>query len=180
MSYEYAGRNTKTWQKLPGFKNIVAWQMASDLAHSVNQATRNFGAGWFRLSDQMRGAASSVHANIAEGYAGASIGNYIRYCLIARGSLGELGSYLQDCERDNLIAANELDAILQLYSKTTYTLDALITSLRQKEKEGTWDKQFWAKEEQAEYLVDSYVDESQIFDSPQGQANLADSSTDEL
>jgi four helix bundle protein len=43
----------------------------------------------------MRGAAVSVMGNIAEGYGRNAIGDYIRYCEIARGSLAELGSYIE-------------------------------------------------------------------------------------
>lgn len=159
MSYEYGGRNTKTFQKLQGFKNLIAWQKASDLAHAVSSALAKFDFEHRRLHDQMRGASISVHANIAEGYCSTSLGNYIRYCLTARGSLGELGSYLQDCERDNLIGGQTLKNILQLYSDTTFLLDKLISSLRQKEREGTWDKQFWVKEQGAEYSIDAATDE---------------------
>jgi four helix bundle protein len=159
MSYEYGGRNTKTFQKLQGFKSLVVWQKASDLAHAVSSALAHFDFEHRRLNDQMRGASISVHANIAEGYCSASVGNYIRYCLTARGSLGELGSYLQDCERDNLIVGQSLENILQLYSDTTFLLDKLISSLRQKEHEGTWDKQFWVKEQGEEYIAEAMTDE---------------------
>ncbi|MFQ5854807.1 MAG: four helix bundle protein [Anaerolineae bacterium] len=110
--YEYGGRNTRTYQKLHGFKKIVAWQKASDLGYLINRAAGKFGPGYYRLVDQMHGAAISVSGNIAEGYCQSSLGSYIRHCQIARGSLGELGSYIQDCERWSLLAGEELDRIL--------------------------------------------------------------------
>ncbi|MEW5717105.1 MAG: four helix bundle protein [Chloroflexota bacterium] len=153
MAYEYGGRNTRTFAKLPGYKNLVVWQKGSDLSTLVNEAVKHFGSGYFRLIDQMRGAAISITANIAEGYCSASVGNYIRYCLTARGSLGELGSYIQDCERWGLLKGEALDKIAAIYADTTLLLDRLIQSLRQKEQDGTWDKQFWIKEESAQYDV---------------------------
>lgn len=48
----------------------------------------------------MRGAAVSVFGNIAEGYGRSAIGDYIRFCEIARGSLTELGSYIEFCQNE--------------------------------------------------------------------------------
>ena len=48
----------------------------------------------------MRGAAVSVFGNIAEGYGRSAIGDYIRFCEIARGSLTELGSYIEVCQNE--------------------------------------------------------------------------------
>ncbi len=151
--YEYGGRNTLTFARLPGFKNLVVWQKASDMSALVNESVKPFGPGYFKLADQMRSAACSITANVAEGYGNAALGNYIRFCLIARGSLAELGSYLQDCERWNLIQREVLEKILPLYSDVTFLLDRLIQSLQEKNKDGTWDKQFWIKEAGETYII---------------------------
>jgi four helix bundle protein len=156
--YQYGGKGTQTFQKLHGFKKIVAWQAASDLGFRVNQLVKPFGPGYYKLADQMRSAAISVSGNIAEGYCSGSIGNYIRHCNIARGSLGELGGYIQDCERWELIAGDDLAALIKQYSDTSFFLDRLIPALVKKEQEGTWDKSYWVKEEQAEYLIDIETD----------------------
>jgi len=152
--YQYGGKSTQTFQKLHGFKKIVAWQAASDLSFQVNQQVKHFGPGYYRLSDQMRSAAISVSANIAEGYCSGSLPNYIRYCNVARGSLGELGSYIQECERWELVIGNDLAVLIKQYSDTSFFLDRLIQALIKKEQDGTWDKRYWVKEEQADYLTD--------------------------
>jgi len=90
--YQYGGKNTQTFYKLHGFKKIVAWQAASDLSFQGDRLVKHFVPGYYKLADQMRSAAASVSANIAEGYCSGSLPNYIRHCNIARGSLGELGS----------------------------------------------------------------------------------------
>lgn len=151
--HEYGGRNTRTYQKLHGFKKIIAWQKASDLGYLINQAVSEFGPGHYRLIDQMQGAVISASGNIAEGYCQSSLGSYIRYCQIARGSLGELGSYIQDCERWGLLAGEQLDQILYVFSGASYFLDRLISSLKAKQKKGDWDKEFWTKEEPALYML---------------------------
>jgi len=65
---EYGGQGTLTFRKLHGFKNIIAWQKASDLSHLINKVVSKFGPGYYKLADQMRSAAVSVTGNIAEGY----------------------------------------------------------------------------------------------------------------
>ncbi|UCC61815.1 MAG: four helix bundle protein, partial [Anaerolineae bacterium] len=61
---QYGGARTKTFAKLGGFRNLLAWQRADDLAEVVYRLTGRFGPGLYRLSDQMRGAAISVTGNI--------------------------------------------------------------------------------------------------------------------
>jgi four helix bundle protein len=152
--YQYRGQGTNTFSRLPGYKNIAAWQAASDLSWLINGAVSQFGPGHYRLVDQMRGAAISVAANIAEGYCSGSLPNYIRYCNHARGSLGELGSYLQECDRAGLLQGQPLEQTLQLYSTATLLLDRLLRALFDKERTGTWDNSFGVREAQAEYAVD--------------------------
>lgn len=154
MPREYQGAKTQTFQKLYGFKKLIAWQKADDLAAMVYELTRGFGAGHYRLLDQMRGSASSVKDNIAEGYCRAALGDYIRFCEIARGSLGELGSQIQTCERGELVTGVKLADLLEQYSDTTYMLERLIASLIEKRQAGDWDKSFGVKEEGVVYLVD--------------------------
>lgn len=135
-----------------GLRNLRAYQLARQLAHLVYDVTSNFPKKEFRLIGQMRGAAVSVFSNIAEGYGRNAIGDYIRFCEIARGSLSELGSQIEFCqERKKLKPADETQ-LLDLYNYTWNTLGALIRSLRKKKLDGSWDRTYTsAKEEQAIY-----------------------------
>jgi four helix bundle protein len=115
----------------------------------------------------MRGAATSVSGNLAEGYCSGSLPNYIRYCHQARGSLGELGSYLQDCEREELAAGEALTSLLKQYSFATLILDRLIQSLVTKQQSGSDPHAHWLKDPPAEYLVDDiYPDAEASHDQP--------------
>ncbi|MEK7328295.1 MAG: four helix bundle protein [Chloroflexota bacterium] len=153
--YEYRGKNTAMFQRLPGYKNIAAWQAASDLSAMVNQLTRRLGPGYYKLADQMRTAAVSVHGNIAEGYCSGTLPNYIRYCHLAHGSLGELGSYFQDCERDGLTAGDELAALTKQYCTSLFLLERLLQALIQKDQTGDWDKSYSFREDRVPYLTDT-------------------------
>jgi len=154
------GAGTKTFPKLGGFRNLLAWQRADDLAEAVHRETGRLGPGYYRLSDQMRGAAISVTANIAEGYARGALGDYIRFCEIARGSLAELGTYIQDCERWGLVIGDDLDRFISLYSETSYLLNQLLRGLYRKRREGTWERAIREKAEGYDALLPLADEES--------------------
>ena len=65
---KYQGHTTKTYRKLYGYKNLLAWQAADEPAAFVHDIVTRFKPRYFKLSDQMLGSASSVKSNVAEGY----------------------------------------------------------------------------------------------------------------
>ena len=61
-------------------RNIVAWQKADDLAVQVYELTKAFPKSeTYGLTSQVRRAAVSVAANIAEGSARASLKDYVHF-----------------------------------------------------------------------------------------------------
>jgi four helix bundle protein len=78
-----------------GFKNLKAWQKAYDLALSIYSITRSFPRSeLYGLTNQIQRAAISISANIAEGYERQHRKEYIQFLMIAKGSLGEVETYL--------------------------------------------------------------------------------------
>jgi four helix bundle protein len=75
------------------FEDLVIWQRARVLAKAVHDATRHFHND-ANLRDQMRRAAISIAANIAEGSERGTIPDFRRFLTIARASCGELRSHL--------------------------------------------------------------------------------------
>lgn len=130
----------KVLQKLHGYKNLLVWQKADDLAYLVYRITEKFPKSEFRLVSQIRGAAISITGNVAEGYCRCALGDYIRFLEIARGSLGELGNYIHHSHRVNLLDGSDHDRLNSLYNEEAYLLDRLIISFREKLKEGSWDR----------------------------------------
>jgi len=99
----------------------------------------------------MRGAAVSVFGNIAEGYGRNALGDYIRFCEIARGSLSELGSHIEFCQERQILKPTIERELLDLYNHTWNTLGALIRSLREKKMDdGSWHQTYRALEEEHE------------------------------
>jgi four helix bundle protein len=136
-----------------GLRNLRAYQLAKQLAHLVYDVTSYLPRSEFRLIGQMRGAAVSVFGNVAEGYGRNAIGDYIRFCEIARGSLAELGGYIEFCQERKMLKSADEKQLLDLYNHTWNTLGALIRSLKEKKLDGTWDRSYKAARE-AEELYD--------------------------
>ena len=77
------------------FKELIVWQKAHQLVLEIYRFTRNFPVNEpFGLTSQVRRAAISVPANIAEGFPKRSTGDKTRFFNIARGSLEDVHYYL--------------------------------------------------------------------------------------
>src|SRR5579872_3668537 len=77
------------------FKDLRVWAKAHELALNIYQKTRSFPKEEiYGLTSQMRRAAASVGANIAEGCGRRSDGEMRRFLQIARGSANELEYHL--------------------------------------------------------------------------------------
>jgi four helix bundle protein len=125
-----------------GLRNLRAFLLAKTLSHNIYDLTAEFPKHEFRLVGQMRGAAVSVFGNIAEGYGRNSIGDYIRFCEIARGSLAELGSYLEFCQERHFLKPDDEDELFSQYNHAWNTLGALIRSLKDKRADTSWDNTY--------------------------------------
>ena len=77
------------------FKNIKAWSKAHQLACSAYALTAHFPKEEiYGLTSQIRRAASSIPANIAEGCGRNGEAELARFCQIAMGSASELEYHL--------------------------------------------------------------------------------------
>ena len=78
-----------------GFRDLIVWQKAYQLVLEIYKITKKFPKyELFGLTSQLTRAAVSVPANIAEGYERQHKKEYIQFLTIARGSLGEVETYL--------------------------------------------------------------------------------------
>jgi four helix bundle protein len=77
------------------YRKLLVWQQAHALALSVYEVTLQFPKEEvYGLTSQLRRAAVSVAANIAEGTGRGSTPELARFCRIASGSLNELEYHL--------------------------------------------------------------------------------------
>jgi four helix bundle protein len=86
-------------------KDLEVWQRVIDLVSDVYVHSATLPPDErFGLTSQMRRAAVSVAANIAEGAARVSSAEFARFVSIARGSLAELETLIHVARRLNLAA----------------------------------------------------------------------------
>jgi len=113
-----------------GFKQLTVWQKAYELTLSAYKASRAFPKSEiYGLASQLQRAAASVPANIAEGYERNHRKEYVQFLHIAKGSLGEIETYLllsRDLGYLSQDAYQDIDEKRQVTSKL---LKGLIKSL---------------------------------------------------
>jgi len=87
----------------------------------------------FGLTSQMRRAAASIPANIAEGYGRLHRGDYLRHLSIARGSLCELETFLIISTKHKYVNDDGLRKIWDLTQQLGKMVVKAINELQQKE-----------------------------------------------
>jgi four helix bundle protein len=87
---------------------LKVWRLSMELAADVYRTAGTLPREErYGLCSQIRRAAVSVPANIAEGAGRCSTADFRRFLAIARGSLAELETHLLLCEELQLIARSE-------------------------------------------------------------------------
>lgn len=114
------------------FRELIVWQKAHQLVLDTYEVTKSFPKEeLFGLTSQMRRAAVSVPANIAEGYRKRGKADKVRYMNISEGSLDELNYYFILSKDLNYISQNqyeELNTKCTEVSKLLYAYAAAIRS----------------------------------------------------
>ena len=95
-----------------GFEDLKVWQVARELVRSVYQLTssQKFHKD-AALRDQLRRAAVSSMANIADGFERGSRREFGRFLYMARGSAGEVRSHLYVTKDLDYITPLEFDEL---------------------------------------------------------------------
>lgn len=116
-----------------GFRKLIVWQRAHELTLLVYRLTKEFPKHeMYGLTSQLRRAASSVAANIAEGYALGTSAQFLRHLRISQGSLAEVEYFLILSHDLEYINPNEYEKGESLRSEIGYLLSRLIDSVEKK------------------------------------------------
>jgi len=120
-------------ERITSFRDLKVWQKAMDLVPQVYEVVARLPKSErYALSDQMRRAAVSVPANIAEGHARAYTREFLHHLSIARGSLAEVLTLLLIAERLGYLDQAGLKALEQQVQHTRRLLWALMARLQAK------------------------------------------------
>ena len=116
------------------YRDLIAWQRATDLVESIYQLTENFPKREvYSLTDQIRRAAVSVPSNIAEGQAHHSHPEFIHHLRHARGSLAEIETQIQIALRLKYLSESGTTSFLREADELGRILSRLTNSLSAKE-----------------------------------------------
>ncbi|MBI5119003.1 four helix bundle protein [Candidatus Poribacteria bacterium] len=115
------------------FEDLIVWQKSMDLAVTVYHICQKgaLSKDW-GLRDQLRRAAISVPANIAEGYERGSRKEYIQFLKIAKGSIGELRCLFQLANRVEHIESQTATPLIENSAEVSRILKAMMRSLEEK------------------------------------------------
>jgi four helix bundle protein len=86
-------------QRVRDYRDLLVWKEAMQVALDCEDVCDRLPRQQWRLASQIRGAANSVHANIAEGNGSFSTADYIKHLGYSSRSLRELESHLHFVRR---------------------------------------------------------------------------------
>ena len=96
------------------YKDLVVWRKAMDLARAAYELVARLPSHeQFGLCSQIRRAAASLPANIAEGHARDSTKEFLHHLSFARGSLAELETFLTLTVELGYRNADQIDPLLE-------------------------------------------------------------------
>ena len=105
------------------------------LAELCYRMTKDFPReGLFAMTSQIRRAAASIPANIAEGHGRESTQSFVQYLRMSQGSLKELETHLLLSERVGLLTQQQIKAPMEQCASLGRRIRTLIRSLQQKTK----------------------------------------------
>ncbi|MYZ47808.1 four helix bundle protein [Propylenella binzhouense] len=112
------------------YRDLRVWKEAMALAADIYLVTRGFPRDeLFGMVSQMRRAAASVPANIAEGFGREQTRPFVHSLRVAQGSLKELETHVLLAERVNLLPAQDAATLGRKCETVGKMLRALIRSL---------------------------------------------------
>ena len=113
-------------KKIESYQDLVVWQKSMDLVVIAYRLVAGFPQNErYELAAQIRRAAVSIPANIPEGFGRWHSKEFVRFLLIANGSLKELETHLLIAKRLDFLNSEQLSNPLALAQEIGRMLAAL-------------------------------------------------------
>lgn len=114
------------------YRDLTVWQKSMNLVEFIYHLSASMPADEkFTLTSQIRRAAVSIPANIAEGHARKHRKEYAHHLSIARGSLAELETHLTLAVRLKLLQRESVLTVWEQCQEVGKLLNKLISVLRE-------------------------------------------------
>lgn len=131
MSGEYVGREGGVEMTIRSYRDLKVWERAMDLVFESYKLTNSLPKSEiYGLVAQIRRAAVSIPANIAEGHGREHLGDYLHHLSMANGSLMELETHFLIAQRLSLLKDGKIDAVLTLAAEVGRMLAGLTRRLK--------------------------------------------------
>lgn len=118
---------------ISSYKDLTVWQKSITLTLLVYELTRSFPKEeLYGLTSQMRRAAASIPANIAEGSTRGYLKGYINFLSIAYGSGAELETFLVIAKELGHVSESDYAEATAQLNEVMRMLNGLIKKLRAK------------------------------------------------
>ena len=120
-----------SYGKINHFTDIEAWKLARKLRMEVYEIIKELPIEErFDLGSQMRRAAVSCTANIAEGYGRFHFQENIQFCRQSRGSMYETQDHLITCLDNGYISKEKYESVWKISENAIKVLDGYIRYLK--------------------------------------------------
>jgi len=119
--------------RILNYRDLIVWQKSIEMVRKVYLLTRSFPREeTYGLTQQIRRAAVSVPANIAEGHSRNGRKEFILFLGIAKGSLSEVQTHLVISEKLGFSSEERVNQIQKDSIEITKLLNSLLNSLSPK------------------------------------------------
>jgi four helix bundle protein len=123
--------------EIKSYRDLKVWQEAMSVAERTYRLTSRFPKDEvYGMTSQIRRAAVSIAANIAEGHGRENSGSFIQFLRISQGSLKELETHLLLAARVGLATMEEIEAVLRQCDELGRMLRGLIRSIQSRQSNG--------------------------------------------
>ncbi len=121
-------------ENIKNFYELDAWKKAHQFVLDIYKITKNFPEEeLFGVTNQLKRAASSITANIAEGFSRYHYNDKVRFYINARGSISEIQSFLFLSKDLSFFGEKTFKTLFDLSEEVGKLINGLIRSI-QKQK----------------------------------------------